>query len=125
MTAHRLALWHGSEHVADLEYDSLNEHWRLTYSSQWRENPKAFGLSPALPLSSPLDGYSAMSVRRFLENLLPEGRALDVAASAKGVAKTNIYGLIHALGAETTGAFRFCRSALMARKSNRAVNFAK
>lgn len=46
-------------------------------------------------------------MRRFIENLLPEGRALDIAASANGVAKTNVYGLIHELGAETTGAFRF------------------
>lgn len=107
MTAHRLALWHGSQHVANLEYNSLNEDWGLTYLPQWRENPNAFGLSPALALNMPMQSYSSQSVRRFLENLLPEGRALDVAASAKGVAKTNIYGLIHELGAETTGAFRF------------------
>ena len=107
MTAHRLALWHGSQHVADLEYNALNDHWHLAYSPQWRDNPNAFGLSPALVLNKPPGGYSSHSVRRFLENLLPEGHALDVAASAKGVAKTNIYGLIHELGAETTGAFRF------------------
>lgn len=116
MTAHHLALWHGSEHVADLGYDSLSEDWSLTYSSQWRENPKAFGLSPALPLSARMEDCSSRSVRRFLENLLPEGRALDVAASAKGVAKTNIYGLVHALGAETTGAFRFLPAGLDGRQ---------
>jgi serine/threonine-protein kinase HipA len=41
------------------------------------------------------------------KNLLPEGRALDIVAASQGVAKTNVYGLIQALGAETTGAFRF------------------
>lgn len=107
MTAHHLALWHGSQHVADLRYDSLNEDWYLAYTPQWRDHPRAFGLSPALPLDMPVQGYSSQSIRRFLENLLPEGRALDVAASAKGVAKSNIYGLIHELGSETTGAFRF------------------
>lgn len=107
MTAHCLALWHQNQHVAELSYDALSDDWSLAYSSAWCENPKAFGLSPALSLQRPQGGYSSKSVRRFIENLLPEGRALDIAASAKGVAKTNIYGLIHEIGAETTGAFRF------------------
>jgi serine/threonine-protein kinase HipA len=107
VTAHRLALWRHEQHVADLSYDALADDWRLAYAPAWCENLKAFGLSPALPLHPPQEGYNSKSVRRFIENLLPEGRALDIAASAKGVAKTNIYGLIHELGAETTGAFRF------------------
>lgn len=107
MTAHCLALWCQDQHVANISYDALADDWGLTYSNAWRDNPKAFGLSPALPLHGPEGGFNSKSVRRFIENLLPEGRALDIAASAKGVAKTNIYGLIHELGAETTGAFRF------------------
>ena len=107
MTAHRLTLWCQDQHVADLEYEALADEWRLDYSPAWRENPTAFGLSPALPLRGPGGASTSRSVRRFIENLLPEGRALDIAASAKGVAKTNIYGLIHELGSETTGAFRF------------------
>jgi serine/threonine-protein kinase HipA len=46
-------------------------------------------------------------VKRFVENLLPEGRALDITATTYRVSKTNIFALIHALGTETTGAFRF------------------
>jgi serine/threonine-protein kinase HipA len=59
------------------------------------------------PLARPATGYAAGAVKRFVENLLPEGRALDLAASTVRVSKSNIFGLITALGAETTGAFRF------------------
>jgi serine/threonine-protein kinase HipA len=49
-------------------------------------------------------------VKRFVENLLPEGRALEVIASTCRVSRSNIYALISALGSETTGAFRFWRA---------------
>jgi serine/threonine-protein kinase HipA len=42
-----------------------------------------------------------------VENLLPEGRALDITTTTYRVSKSNIYALISALGTETTGAFRF------------------
>src|SRR5207344_585900 len=67
----------------------------------------AFPLSPALPLAMPEAGHASGTVKRFVENLLPEGRALDLSAAASRVSKSNLFGLIHALGAETAGAFRF------------------
>lgn len=101
---HQLSLWLHKRHVADISYEPLNESWSLRYADEWSADRQAFALSPALPL----DGEStSASIRRFIENLLPEGRALDIVASAQGVAKSNVYGLIRALGAETTGAFRF------------------
>ncbi|HZX25647.1 MAG TPA: HipA domain-containing protein [Telluria sp.] len=104
---HQLALWVHDRHVADIGYAPLDDAWSLQYAPGWRDNPAAFPLSPALPLHPPADGQRSASVRRFLENLLPEGRALDIVAASRGVAKTNVYGLIQALGSETTGAFRF------------------
>lgn len=104
---HQLSLWVHQHHVADITYASLDETWSLRYSETWQANTKGFALSPALPLKTPPQGYHSTSIRRFLENLLPEGRALDIVAASQGVAKTNVYGLIQALGAETTGAFRF------------------
>jgi hypothetical protein len=49
-------------------------------------------------------------VKRFVENLLPEGRAFDITATTYRVSRSNIYALIRELGTETTGAFRFWRS---------------
>jgi serine/threonine-protein kinase HipA len=102
-----LSLWAQQRHVADIGHIPLEDRWSLNYSAAWQADGTAFPLSPALPLQAPLEGYRSASIRRFLENLLPEGRALDIVASNRGVVKSNVYGLIQALGAETTGAFRF------------------
>lgn len=104
---HQLSLWLHTHRVADIGYDPLNETWTLAYTAEWQADRQAFGLSPTLPLDAEC---RSASIRRFIENLLPEGRALDIVAFTQGVAKSNIYGLIRALGAETTGAFRFLPS---------------
>lgn len=105
--SHGLSLWVHQDHVADITHVPLDDAWELRYTESWQVNEDAFALSPALPLKAPPRGYPSASIRRFIENLLPEGRALDIVAASQGVAKTNVYGLIQALGAETTGAFRF------------------
>ena len=105
MSTHQLSLWHHQQRVATLSHQPMSDEWGLVYDPTWQASAGAFALSPGLPLG--VESHPSATIRRFIENLLPEGRALDIAASVKGVAKSNIYGLIHALGAETTGAFRF------------------
>lgn len=107
---HALKLWANGQKVATLGYEPLNDRWSLDYDAEWVAAPGAFALSPALPLQPPADGHAIGAVKRFVENLLPEGRALDIAATTYRVSKANIYALISALGTETTGAFRFWRS---------------
>ncbi|MCE4538518.1 HipA domain-containing protein [Pelomonas sp. P7] len=106
---HALALWADGQKVATLAHEPLNDRWSLDYEAAWVARPGAFALSPALPFQPPAAGYAVGAVKRFVENLLPEGRALDITASTIHVSKSNIYALISALGAETTGAFRFWR----------------
>ena len=89
---HALTLWADGQQVATLGYEPLNDRWSLDYDRDWIDTPNAFPLSP------------------FVENLLPEGRALDITATTYRVSKSNIFALINALGTETTGAFRFWRS---------------
>ncbi len=107
---HALNLWADGQKVATLGYDALNDRWSLDYDARWVALPGAFPLSPALAFEPPPTGYAAGAVKRFVENLLPEGRALDITATTFRVSKSNIYALISALGTETTGAFRFWRS---------------
>jgi serine/threonine-protein kinase HipA len=107
---HALNLWADDRKVARLGYEALNDRWSLDYDEDWVAAPGAFPLSPALPFQPPAEGYAVGAVKRFVENLLPEGRALDVAATTYRVSRSNIYALISALGTETTGAFRFWRS---------------
>jgi serine/threonine-protein kinase HipA len=107
---HALNLWADGQKVATLSHEALNDRWSLDYDADWVAAPGAFPLSPALPFQPSADGYAAGAVKRFVENLLPEGRALDITATTYRVSKSNIYALITALGTETTGAFRFWRS---------------
>lgn len=107
---HALTLWADGQKVATLSYEALNDRWSLDYAADWIAAPGAFPLSPALPFHPSADGHAVGAVKRFVENLLPEGRALDITATTYRVSKSNIYALISALGTETTGAFRFWRS---------------
>jgi serine/threonine-protein kinase HipA len=104
---HELSLWAQGQKVATLGYTPTDDRWTLRYAPQWMALSDAFPLSPALPLTPAAQGYAHGAVKRFVENLLPEGQALDIAATTYRVSKSNIFGLIHALGAETAGAFRY------------------
>jgi serine/threonine-protein kinase HipA len=109
-SSHSLTLWADGQQVATLGHAPLDDRWSLDYNPDWVSTPQAFPLSPSLPLVRPAAGYAAGAVKRFVENLLPEGRTLDVIATTSRVSRSNVFALINALGAETTGAFRFWHS---------------
>ena len=104
---HTLHVWAEDERVATIEHEGRDDRWGLRYAEPWVAGAQSYPLSPALPLVRPVGDYASASIRRFIEHLLPEGRALDVAVAYNGLAKTNVFGLIWALGAETAGALRF------------------
>lgn len=77
------------------------------YAPEWLAQSDRYPLAPALPL----EGTGEREVRRhdlivrsFFQNLLPEGEALDVAANNYQISKSNLAGLLLALGKETAGA---------------------
>ncbi|ASF48349.1 HipA domain-containing protein [Methylovulum psychrotolerans] len=89
-----------------LSLDSASGLFAFAYAPDWLAKDIRFPLSPALPLDAgaiPLEQHSA-TVRQFFQNLLPEGQALDDAAQANKVSKSNLMGLLIALGQETAGA---------------------
>ncbi|MFN9747897.1 MAG: HipA domain-containing protein [Burkholderiales bacterium] len=104
---HTLHVWAEEAKVATIEHEGRDDRWGLNYAEPWVADAQSFPLSPALPLMRPAADYAFPSIKRFIEHLLPEGRALDVAVDYNGLAKTNVFGLIWALGAETAGALRF------------------
>jgi serine/threonine-protein kinase HipA len=104
--SHELWLWADDQKIAALHYDPLEDRWGLRYEPSWVARDEAYPLSPTLALIPPREGYASGSIRRFLENLLPEGRALDIAAQTYRVSRSNVLGLILALGAETAGALQ-------------------
>lgn len=107
MTTHALHVWAEDARVATIEHEGRDDRWGLSYAEPWVADAQSYPLSPALPLVRPAADYASASIKRFIEHLLPEGRALDVAVAYNGLAKTNVFGLIWALGAETAGALRF------------------
>ncbi|HFS82649.1 MAG TPA: type II toxin-antitoxin system HipA family toxin, partial [Epsilonproteobacteria bacterium] len=60
--------------------------------------------SPHLPLKGEIPSGS---IKRFLENLLPEGKGLEALTHFHRISKNNIFALIQAIGFETAGALNF------------------
>ncbi len=112
MTIHSLAAWIGRHKVGTLRYHDDTGRFAFDYDGDWTANPAAFPISPALPFQRPVgpdgatqtDELHSVNVRRFFENLLPEGKSLEDAAAAHGVSKGNLFGLLRWVGKESTGA---------------------
>jgi serine/threonine-protein kinase HipA len=104
-----LDVWAGHDLVGVLGHDPQANRFSFDYAAGWRGAESGFPLSPQLPLQRPggetPEQHSAQ-VRQFFENLLPEGEALDHAAQAAGTTRSNLVGLLIALGKETAGALR-------------------
>lgn len=104
MDDYALHLYAGEVFVGALKFDPGSEEFALEYDPTWVKNPAGFPLSPHLPLAG---DASSGTVKRFVENLLPEGNALDVASKHSNIMRNNIFGLIRHLGRETAGALSF------------------
>jgi len=107
MSTHSLSAWIGEQRVGTLSYHDDTGRFSFTYEQTWVEQTGAYPVSPALPFHRPdqqTDELHSVNVRRFFENLLPEGKALEDAASAHAVSKGNLFGLLRWLGQESTGA---------------------
>lgn len=105
MSIHALGVFDATAPVGAVEYGSLEERFSFSYDPLWLRAERSYSISPHIMMF----GQPAASgtVRRFLENLLPEGRALDIVSTTHQVSKNNIYGLVRALGQETSGALSF------------------
>jgi serine/threonine-protein kinase HipA len=99
-----LQAFSGHDLVGWLRFDPETDAFSFDYAQEWSARADAFQLSPHIRFEQ---AASAISVRRFVQNLLPEGQALDVAATYSNVSRNNVFGLIHALGSESAGALRF------------------
>ena len=87
--------------VGTLSVDE-NEVYHFAYDEQWKEHE--FAISPHLNFSN---NYSSATIKKFLENLIPEGEGLDDIASFAHIAKSNTYAILHTIGYETAGALVF------------------
>ena len=90
--------------VGRIGFDVNSNSFSFQYAQSWTKTPPGYALSPYLPLDG---SASTHTIHRFLENLLPEGRALDVASVYSNIQKNNVFGLTRYLGKETSGALSF------------------
>lgn len=90
--------------VGRLEFEPKANAFSFSYDPAWEKQPDSFVLSPHISFEAQAD---SLVVKRFLENLLPEGRALDIVAHTHQVSKNNVYALTHELGKEPVGALSF------------------
>lgn len=110
MSEHALSVWAPQGRVGTLFYDSDDGSFRFDYDSVWIARLDAYPITPHLPLHPKAEQTPqahSNTVRRFISNLLPEGKTLDDVASAYQISKNNSFALIAAIGQETTGALRF------------------
>lgn len=97
-----LNVYHEQTKIGILGYDGSSSQYTFTYEKQWQKN--GFELSPHLNFHNEI---SSNSIRNFIENLLPEGYALEQVIKENHLSKNNFFGILNAIGVETTGALSF------------------
>lgn len=100
-----LHLYANETELGQIHYDARRDRWSLKYAASWAANPHAFPVSNIFPLERHI--HHSDAVRDFVDNLLPEGRALDAVSMAFQVSKADTAGLIAKLGRDTAGALEF------------------
>lgn len=98
----KLNIFNNNILVAYLFSKENSNDFTFKYDKNWIIN--GFALSPSLPLNSIIDQQIA---KNFIENLLPEGNGLDEIVNYFNISKNNKFGLIEAIGKETTGSLVF------------------
>lgn len=89
-------------HLGKIILEEKSEQYGLEYAPSWLDG----GGFPVSPHLKPGESASE-SVKRFLANLLPEGRWLEELSVSSHISRSNVFGLIAAIGAETAGALSF------------------
>jgi len=90
------------QHLGKITLEESGDRYALEYAQSWLD-AGGFPVSPHLKPGE----CASESVRRFLANLLPEGRWLEELAISRQISRANIFGLVAAIGTETTGALTF------------------
>jgi len=102
MSKNKLSITMSDKLVASVWVDSAEETYKFEYSEEWREN--GFSVSPHLQLHS---SSKSGVVRRFLENLIPEGKGLEDITQFAHISKNNTFAIIKAIGYDTSGSLMF------------------
>jgi serine/threonine-protein kinase HipA len=97
-----LSVFLNREHLGAITLEGKEDRYGLEYAQSWLDGP-GYPISPHLKPGE----CESEKVKRFLSNLLPEGKWLEELSVDNQISKSNIFGLIALIGAETTGALTF------------------
>jgi len=102
MSDNRLKITIADKVVASIWVDRDDETYKFDYSDEWKE--KGFAVSPHIELNQTI---KSGTIRRFLENLIPEGKGLEDITQFAHISKNNTFAIIKAIGYDTSGALMF------------------
>jgi serine/threonine-protein kinase HipA len=89
---------HNGELIGQIIFDDVSDTFLFEYEKKWISSPTSYPISPAIPFDEKNSHQSrSLSVRRYFENLLPEGVALDAVAQMGNLSKSNLFGLLRAI----------------------------
>ena len=99
---HNINIYCNNTKVGIIEINLDTSNAELIYDKNW-ENI-GFELSPHLKFDKEINSDS---IKKFVNNLLPEGNGLDAISIILQISKANKFGLLEAIGNETAGALTF------------------
>ena len=99
---HNINIFCNNERVGIIEIDLNSNNVELIYDENWKNI--GFELSPHIKFNESIDSNS---IKKFVNNLLPEGNGLDAISIILQISKANKFGLLEAIGNETAGALTF------------------
>lgn len=98
----RLTVFLNRERLGTVTLEGKEDRYGLEYTPEWLVC-QGYPVSPHLKPGE----CESEQVKRFLSNLLPEGKWLEELSLDNQISKSNIFGLVALIGAETTGALTF------------------
>ena len=99
---HNINIFCNSDYIGFIEVDLESNNAKLHYDNNWKEI--GFELSPYLKFDTDINSNS---IKKFISNLLPEGKGLEFVSEFFHISKANQFSLIEAIGNETAGAITF------------------
>lgn len=98
----QLTVFFNRDPLGTITLHGKGDQYGLEYDPSWLTG-EGFPISPHLKPGE----CESEQVKRFLSNLLPEGKWLEELSQDNQISKSNIFGLVALIGAETTGALTF------------------
>ncbi len=102
MVKNQLNLYYEDRLIGILEFDPKRDEFSFRYDKEWIED--GFKISPHFEFKKKID---SSTIKKFLDNLLPEGKALEIFSLFFQLTKNNTIALIREIGNETSGAITF------------------